>query len=336
MHSAVVLVSYNTRDLLRRALRSVIDSAAEDTQQVVVVDNASRDGSAAMVADEFASRFPALRLVASPVNLGFTGGNNLALHLLGFDSVVPPQCGVEFERAARPRPDCVLLLNPDAELQGDALQRMARFLEATPNAGACGARLSYGDGSFQHGAFAFPTLFQVALDFFPLTGLPGAHRIHSSRWNGRYPMRLWNGTAPFAVDFVLGAAMMMRGRAIEQIGGLDDTYFMYCEEMDWCLRAREAGWGVYAVPTARVVHHEAQSSRQFRWRSFERLWHSRFRFYRQHPARYGPLHRIMLQALVRVGLNARSNSAFRRFANGELTGRELADEVETYGRIARL
>lgn len=335
MNLAVVVVSYNTRDLLRRCLESVFATPLPlgTGLEVVVVDNASPDGSAQMVA----AAFPAVTLIASPANLGFTGGNNLALHRLGFP-VAPPAAAaptLTTEAATQP-PDAVLLLNPDAELQGDALLQMARFLTNTPRAGACGARLRYPNGDFQHGAFRFPTLAQVALDFFPLAGLRGAQRLHNSRLNGRYPAWRWQGATPFRVDFVLGAALMVKGEAIHQVGGLDDGFFMYCEEMDWCLRLAEAGWEVYAVPTAQVVHHEAQSSRQNRWDAYERLWRSRLRFYRKHAARYPAGYTQLVRGLIRLGAAWRTRQARRRFAAGIASGDETARELAAYATIARL
>jgi GT2 family glycosyltransferase len=230
----------------------------------------------------------------------------------------------------------VLLLNADAEVQGDALFQMTRFLVATANAGACGPKLFYPDGAFQHGAFRFPNLVQVVLDFFPLTGLPGAYRLHNSRLNGRYPAWCWQGAAPFAVDFVLGAALMVKGEAIRQVGGLDDDFYMYCEEMDWCLRLAEAGWQIYAVPTAHVVHHEAQSSRQVRWASVEQLWRSRLRFYRKYARRY-PLGYIQaVRGVIRLGTAWRARQARHRFAIGAANGVEIACELAAYATIARL
>ena len=232
--------------------------------------------------------------------------------------------------------DYVLLLNPDAEVIDDALYTMAAFLHTQPHAAVCGARLQYADGRFQHGAFRFPTLAQVALDFFPPIGLPGAHRLLDSRLNGRYPMSRWEGETPFAVDFVLGAAMMVRGAAIRHIGGLDDGYWMYCEEMDWCLRLRDAGWKTYAVPTAQVIHHEGQSSRQARWRSYGQLWRSRFRFYAVHAAHYPPGYLAALRVLVRIGLAYRRRQAEAAFARGVISGVELADELSAYTAIGKL
>lgn len=333
---AVVLVSYNTQDYLARALTSIYATPlpAGWRLHVVVVDNASEDGSA----DRVARDFPQADLMASSVNLGFTGGNNLALARLGF-AVDPPRTApidVLLGEAETPAPDYVLLLNPDAELVEDALVRLVRFLAATPNAAVCGAHLRYGDGSFQHGAFRFPGLGQILIDFLPLTGLRGAHRLHNSRLNGRYPATLWQGTAPFPVDFVLGAAMLVRGAAIEQVGGLDDGYFMYCEEMDWCLRMRNAGWDIYTLPTAHVIHHEGRSSRQIRWSAYARLWRSRIRFYAKYPDRFSPGFRAAARAIMRIGSRWRMRQARRRFASGAITGIELQEELDAHAVVARL
>jgi len=221
-------------------------------------------------------------------------------------------------------------------LTGDALGQMARFLQMTPAAGVCGAQLRYGDGRFQHGAFRLPNLFQVALDFFPLTGVPGAQRLHHSRCNGRYPARLWRGESPFQVDFVLGAALMARGAAIAQVGGLDNEFFMYCEEIDWCMRMADAGWSAYAVPTAHVTHHEGQSSRQVRWTAYVRLWRSRLRLVAKHPERYSAAHVVAMRSLIHAGTRRRMACARRRFARGQITGVELAAELAAHAEVTRL
>ena len=336
MRLAVIILSYNTRDLLRNCLCSVFASAATSADQliadVIVVDNASPDGSANMVAAEF----PQAYLIASQENLGYTGGNNLALHLLGFNVAAPSASDHQLPTSLAKLPAAVLLLNADTEILGDALWQMAKCLHDRPDAGACGANLQYGDGRFQHGAFRFPALFQVALDLFPLTGLPGIHRIHNSRLNGRYPPARWQATPSFRVDFVLGAALMVRGASIQQVGGLDDEFFLYCEEMDWCLRLAAAGWPVYAVPTAHVIHYEGQSSRQVRWSAYERLWRSRFRFYAKHRSHYPPGYLSVLRGLLRIGLTWRKLTAQRRFANGKLTGEELQAELNAYQAVAQL
>jgi N-acetylglucosaminyl-diphospho-decaprenol L-rhamnosyltransferase len=340
-HLAVVILNYNTRDLLRLCLRSVLDAAVQSTDRLVttvfVVDSASTDESAAMVAAEF----PQAHLIASPVNLGYTGGNNLALHLLGFPVDAPPRPHAPTPPRPTPHsPDYVLLLNADTEIAADALWQLVAALQTRPDAGACGARLTYGSGEFQHGAFHFPTLMQLVLDLWPLSEVPVLRRfwrrLADRGLNGRYPVACWDGDAPFAVDFVLGAALMMRAEAIRQVGGLDDGYFMYCEEMDWCLRLADAGWAVLAVPAAQVVHHEGQSSRQVRWPAYERLWRSRFRFYRKHAQHYPLGYLWLVRLVVRIGVNWRAWLAERRFAHGLLTGEEAASELQTYQTIRAL
>jgi hypothetical protein len=336
MQIAVIIVSYNTRALLHAALQSVYAAQlpVEGVLSVIVVDNASRDGSVAMVAEHF----PHATLIASPTNLGFTGGNNLALHLLGL-RVSPPAGAQQSASAVQSTPMTpryIFLLNPDTAVAPDALLQMVDHMEHSPRTAICGAHLHYGNGTFQHGAFAFPTLAQVALDFFPLVGLPGAQRVRASRVNGRYPASLWRGSKAFPVDFVLGAAMCVRAAAINDVGGLDDGYFMYCEEMDWALRMMRAGWKVYALPTAHVTHHEGQSSRQTRWASYEQLWRSRFRFYAKHSDRYPGGYQLLVRLLVRAGTAWRSRQARQRFGRGLITGIEVAREVEAYAAINRL
>ncbi|MFZ1753020.1 MAG: glycosyltransferase family 2 protein [Caldilineaceae bacterium] len=340
LHLTVAIVSYNVVSLLRDCLESIAASATLSADwlavEVVVVDNASTDGSAAMVA----AGFPDVYLIASDKNLGFTGGNNLALRALSFATTDSELVDPPIPNLQSPLPDFVLLLNPDTRVEGDALGRMAGFLRDNPLAGAVGAHLSYGDGSFQHGAFQFPGLAQVALDLLPLAELPGIRRflprLLNSPLNGRYPPALWNGTDAFPVDFVLGAALMARGNAIGQVGLLDDSYFMYCEEMDWCLRLQDAGWLVFALPTAHITHWEAQSSRQVRWEMFERLWRSRFRFYGKHRVHYPGYFLSLLRQFVRTAMTVRKVLAYRRFSQGRLAGNLLSAELAAYTAIQRL
>ena len=351
---AVIVVSYNVRDLLRACLRSVAAAARRAADQLdvrtVVVDNASSDGSAAMVAAEF----PDVHLIASQENLGFTGGNNAALRWLGFaveernrtrltqlDRISADQNPQKSAQSAlRPafdsRPDYVLLLNPDAEVTDDALLRMVALLEQNPQVAVCGAGLRYGDGAFQHSAFRFPGVMQVLLDLFPPVGVRGAHRLLDSRLNGRYPAALWRSGAPFAVDFVLGAAMMVRGAAIDAVGGLDNGYWMYCEEMDWCRRFRRAGWTVYVLPAAQIVHHEAQSSRQVRWSAQVRLWRSRFRFFAKHADLYSPVQIATMRALVQLAMRRQAIQIERRFADGQIDGVEAGEAMAALTTIAQL
>ncbi|MEZ4768319.1 MAG: glycosyltransferase family 2 protein [Caldilineales bacterium] len=332
MDLAIIVVSYNTRELLRACLESVQASLAGSPALragVWVVDNASVDGSPATVREAF----PDVRLIALAENLGFSGGNNLALRALGFQPA-----GRELVRSGHlplpndPRlapshpPRHVLLLNSDAEVRDDALAQLVAFLDETPRAGAGGPQLVYPDGRFQHGAFRFPGLAQTALDLFPPPGRLNS-ALMDSQLNGRYPRHLVEAGMPFPVDFVLGASLAVRGRAIEQAGLLDESFFMYCEEMDWQQRLARSGWEVYCVPAARVIHHGAASTSQFRAAMFTELWRSRLRYF----ARYhGPLTNRLLHGLIRAGMAAEA----RRARAGAPS--DLAARLDAYGEVARL
>lgn len=305
-HLAIIIVSYNTRDLLRNCLRSICTSGenpnARMNTEVIVVDNASSDGTIDMLRTEF----PQVTLIASQENLGFTKGNNLALRRLGFEAggSADKETGRQEDKVSAGLgegslvPDFVLLLNPDTEVVGDALRQMVSALQSSTEAGACGAHLQFGDGTFQHGAFRFSSWTQVLLDLFPFYAIRGMHRLYAGGLNGRYPASSWNGSQPFSVDFVLGASLMLKSEVIAATGLLDEGFFMYCEEMDWCLRVKKAGWTVLAVPTAKIIHHEGQSSKQVRWQSFVHLWQSRFRFYQKHADQYPALERWLIRRLV--------------------------------------
>jgi len=278
---AVVIVSYNTRELLRACLRSVVADASLDTE-VWVVDNASSDGSAEMVGTEF----PEACLLTADRNLGFAGGNNAALRAMGF--------AVGGSGKALPGiADYVLFLNPDTEVQEDALSRMLDFLRANPRVGVVGAALVYPDGGFQHSAFRFPTLPQVWFDFFAWPG-----RFIDTPVNGRYPRSLYVAGDPFPVDHPLGAAMMTRAEVIRQVGLMDEDFFMYAEEIDWCMQVKRRGWDVYCVPSARIVHHSGASTRQAWDQMTDMLWRSRFHLFEKH---YSPVFNLAARLLVRLG-----------------------------------
>lgn len=315
---SIVIVSYNVRELLRRCVQAVLNSQrpAGHTWDVWVIDNASADGSAAMIANEF----PSVHCVASPDNLGFARGNNTILRQLGFGDGPPA--------TDRTPPDLVLLLNPDTEVAPDAIATMADFLIEHPAAGGCGAQLRYGDGRFQHGAFMFPGLWQLWFDFHPPRG-----RVVDSRLNGRYPRAWYAAGQPFAIDFALGAALMVRRAAIEAAGLLDQDYFMYCEEVDWCWRIRRAGWPLWCVPRALVTHFEGQSTRQFRDQMVLALWRSRLRLYEKY---YGPVRLWWARRLVRLGMRSEMQRAHHQAQAGMLDEIELARRLATCQQVAQL
>ncbi len=246
---SIIIVSWNVRDLLRGCLRSVIAPLEPSGGayrlgtwgvEILVVDNASADGSAEMVRAEF----PGVTLIPAGANLGFVAANNLAL------------------RRATGR--YYLLLNPDTVVGDGALLRMLEYLEAHPEVGLLGPRLRYGDGTVQSSRRRFPTLASGLMESTLLEEwFPG------NRWARHYrmedvPSEGADGAPAERVDWVNGSCMLVRGEAVSQVGLLDEQIFMYSEEVDWCRRLADAGWQVVYLPGAEVTHYEGRSSDQVR------------------------------------------------------------------------
>jgi GT2 family glycosyltransferase len=229
---SVVVVSFNTRDLLRECLRS-LDQACEGLRcEVFVVDNISRDGSADMVEREF----PAVKLIRSTVNLGFAAANNRAFPLV--------------------RGRYVVLLNSDAFFHPGALQRSVSHMDAEQEVGLGGARLVGRDGSWQPSARLFPSLLN---DFLTLTGLSA--RFPHSRFFGRFDRTWANPNEAADVDWVPGAFSILRREVLEQVGYFDEAFFLYYEEVDLCRRIKAAGHTVRCWPDVVVTHYGGESSK---------------------------------------------------------------------------
>jgi hypothetical protein len=304
----VVVVSWNVRHLLARCLESLISDLESSSigARILVVDNASRDGSVEMLR----SRFPSVEVIALGENLGFAGGNNVGLTALGFphpSPPAPPPSPVELlDRGGGRGGEAgeggeVLLLNPDTEVQPGAIGALLDAMRALPEAAVVTSRLSYDDGSFQHSAFRFPGLAQLYIDLFPVPP-----RLYESWLNGRYPKRLYAAGRPFAVDHPLGAVMLVRAEAIRQTGLFDEEFALYCEEIDWSARFKEAGWRNYCAPAAHVVHHGGQSTSQVKAESFVKLWTARYRLHTKHP-RFAPM--PLARRIVRAGMRRKMQGA---------------------------
>ena len=258
-----MVVSYNVRDLLRACLTSWYRQKLAHASEVWVVDNASGDASAEMVAAEF----PSVRLIANAENRGFAAANNQAI------------------RSAMGR--YVLFLNPDTEILSGSVDRVIDYMDAHQEAAVAGCRLVYADGSFQHSCFRFPGLLQTALDLWPVP------RLMDTPLNGRYPRSAY--AREMDVDHPLGACFVLRRSAGM---GFDEDFFLYSEEIDLCWRLHKAGWKVRYLPELTVLHHAGKSTSQTPSRSRSLLWHNRRLFNRKHR---GPLYRAVWDALVRVG-----------------------------------
>lgn len=308
----IVIVSYNTRDLLAACLtclKGALDASGLKAE-TLVVDNASADGSAAMVARDF----PWVRLHDGGQNLGFTVANNLALRSL-------------LARGAA-APAWILLLNPDTEVRPGALEGLLAAVRLDPAVAVAGPSLEYADGRFQHAAFRYPGVLQAALDLFPPPGVWGA-RLLEGRLNGRYPRQHYAAGRPFAVDFVLGACLLVRTTALREVGLLDEGYFMYAEEVDWCRRFTAAGWRCLCVPAARILHHGGAASGQFRAWSWATLWQSRRRYLR----RFEPAWRCAaVEGLLRLAIARRRRADRRLLAAGRLDAFEAGEREEAYVR----
>jgi len=267
---SICIVSWNTLADLRRALASVFARAGEAAFEVIVVDNASDDGSSQMVRQEF----PGARLIENRGNRGFAAGNNQAL------------------RVASGRYH--LLLNSDAIMHPGAFAEVVRFMDSHPDAGAAGLRVLNPDGSLQYSCRRFPRLATGLFRKVPLGRL-----IPDNRWNREYLMSDWPHDAVREADWVSGAAMCLRAQTLQQVGLLDEGYFMYCEDVDWCYRARRAGWKVYYLPTAVVTHVIGRSSDQRPLRMVIEFHRSMARFYRKH---YAPAMSPLLRPLAPWGI----------------------------------
>ncbi len=279
----IVIVNYNTRNLLRTCLRTVYASRGDLTFEVCVVDNGSTDGSAEMVAAEF----PQVHLIANADNRGYPAANNQGLRAFGYPD------GVDAPRFA-------LLLNPDTELPEDALAGMLAFMAEHPEAGVAGPRLVRPDGSLDLACRrSFPS---PAVSFYRLVGL--SRLFPRSRRFGRYNLTYLDPDQVAEVDAVVGAFMMVRREAIQDAGLLDDSFFMYGEDLDWCYRIKAAGWKVFYNPAVTVLHVKRAASRHSP-RARVEFWRAMDLFYKKHYADQTPwpVHLLILGALrIRTGV----------------------------------
>jgi GT2 family glycosyltransferase len=254
---AVIVVNYNVRELLRDCLRSVLASEGLAGLEIIVVDNCSSDGSAEMVAAEF----PGVRLIVSATNDGFAAANNRGI------------------RAAEPSRS-VMLLNPDTVVPPHALADLVAFMDAHLEAGVVGPKLVKGDGSLDLACRrSFP---DPRIAFYHAFGLD--RLFPHSREFARYNLTFMDEDQQAEIDCVVGAAMVVRREAIEQAGLLDESFFMYGEDLDWAYRIKQRGWRVFYNPAVVITHYKGQSSRQRNVRSILAFYDAMVTFHRKHYA----------------------------------------------------
>lgn len=251
---SILIVSWNVADLLATCIESILAGQGDLAVEIIVVDSASRDHTVALLR----TRFPQVIVLPQSENVGFTRGNNLAL------------------AAARGR--YVLLLNPDTEIIGDALPTLIRYMDTHPEVGIVGPHTYNSDRvTTQSTRRRFPTR---TLAFFESTYLqPYAPPALLNRFyvNDGQPE-----TATREVDWVQGSALLARREVYAQIGGLDEGYVMYSEELDWCKRAKHAGWRVVYLGDAHIVHHGGRSTEQVVARSHIYFQQSKIRYFRKY------------------------------------------------------
>lgn len=252
MDLSIVIVSWNTREMLADCLGSVFGNLGALECEVFVVDNASEDGSPEMVARDF----PQARLIRNTANLGFAAANNQAMELM---------CG-----------EYVLLLNSDTIVHGDVLEQSRSYLEAHPRVGVMGCRVHNTDGSLQITCSRFPSLLNLAL----LTS--GLWKLGWPAFLDRYQMTRWDRTDARPVEVVSGCYMYLRKAAMDQVGLLDESFFFFGEETDWCRRFADAGWELHFAPVGVITHHGGGSVRRLSYRRDVMLTEGMIRLHRKH------------------------------------------------------
>ena len=267
---SIVIVNYNVKHRLRECLQSIYGNTKKISFEVTVVDNNSSDGSVDMVKSEF----PEVKLIENCKNLGFAKATNQGLK----------------ENRGR----YILLLNPDTIVLPDALDKMVEFLEVNSHAGALGCKLLYPDGSLQRSCRSFPTLITA---FFENTGLEKF--FPRNKLVAKYRMGYWDYDDIREVDQPMGSALMISRKVFERVGFLDEQFYMFFEEVDWCFRAKKRGWKIYFTPRAEIVHYGSQSARPTMPRMMILGYKSKHRFFRKH---YGILSECMVKQMDLLGL----------------------------------
>ncbi len=256
---SIIIVNWNVADLLRACLRSIEANRGGLDLEVIVVDSASSDDSVAMVQTEF----PWVTLLACEQNVGFPRGNNLGL--------------------AQANGRYLLLLNPDTVVVDDALVKMLTYAQKNPSIGVLGCQLLNRDGTVQSSRRRFPTLLTA---FFESTWL---EKLAPKKVLSRYYAQDLPDDAIHDVDWVMGACMLAPQPVVAAVGGLDEAYFMYSEELDWCRRIKDSGWRVVYYPEAQIIHYVGQSSDQAVVARHINFQQAKLRYFRKYHGRFPTL-----------------------------------------------
>ncbi|ERI94312.1 glycosyltransferase, group 2 family protein [Clostridiales bacterium oral taxon 876 str. F0540] len=272
MDLSIIIVSYNTIELLRNCLKSIYENTRNLEYEVWVVDNQSKDGSPNMVEAEF----PQTKLIRNTINGGFSQANNLAIN----------QC-----KESR----YILILNPDTIVPQATLEETVSFMDGHQNIGCIGCKVVKPDGSLDRACKrGFPSPWNS------LTYLLKLDRIFpNSKLFGGYNATYIDENQESEIDSLVGAFMMLRQQTIQGVGLLDDTFFMYGEDIDWCYRIKQAGWKNYYYPKVKIIHYKGESSKKQSTRMIGEFHKAMLIFYNKH---YRKQYNFLVTCLVYTGI----------------------------------
>ena len=284
---SVLIVNWNTTGLLTQCLKSVYrecNAGRLADSQIIVVDNASEDFSL----EDLRAQFPEVVFIRNERNEGYARGNNQAIECA---------CGKYF-----------LLLNPDTELTPGSLDVLIDFMEAHPETGAAGAKLVRPNGELDHSCRGFPAPLSLAFEYFFISRL-----FPKSKLFGAYRMDWFGYDRIMEVDQPMASCLIARKTVFDQVGGFDERFPIFFNDVDWCFRVKKAGWKIHFIPNAVVVHHGAASTRQVKEKMIEESHRSLAEYYRKH---YSGWANLPARALVGLGVWLNRHLLHRR-------GREL-------------
>ena len=295
MDITIVIVNWNTKDLLRDCLESVYRTVRDITFEIIVVDNASHDDSVTMMTGEF----PGVKIIENSKNRGFGAANNQAFAVM--------------------KGRYALLLNTDAVLTENAVHELFVFMENDEEAAMTGGQLLNRDGSRQNSIANFPTVFTLLMNTSLLEYL----------FPSKYPSKRYEHKTPLEVDSVIGACMLVRKEAMDKVGVFDERYFFFFEETDWAFQMRAAGWKVYHVPSAMIYHLQGKSiGRNIRSRI--EFYRSRYRFFGKWRGRSYNV-AVFIVVFVRLLINWLLTSIGGILTAG--MNREIRDKWVVYSRL---
>lgn len=299
MDLSIIVLNWNTAEETLACLESIYSQSHRHAIEVIVADNASSDCSRTVVP----ARFPQAKLVVHSTNLGFCAGNNRA---------VPGTTG-----------RYVLFLNSDTVATEGALDRLVDFADANVEAAIVGPKLLNQDGSLQYSCRHFPNL---GTGFFRNT--PLGRLLPKNHFTSDYLMSDWDHASVRDVDWVSGAALLIRREALEKLGGFDEAFYMYCEDVDLCFRAHEAGWRVVYYPDSVIYHIIGRASNKVPTRMTYMFHRSMYRFYRKHYAATTPL---LIRPLILPGLALRASGQLAKYRWRNIT-RRFTNKQGPHGR----